>query len=447
MQTLRLIRKAMLTGTVRDFSIDQQIEMSGVMAEAAAAIFSSGCQGGNTTDIPADTASASSASAETEPSLTGSAGDTDKSKYSEVSEVPFEKTSETPSATSSEPIESGNNKASDLHSENEASDENGDESKTESAEIHSENSRNRRLPENSSEESMAETHGISSEKTESSVFQTEISDTPSSVSRAEDPAQGSQPESSVVSAPQPSFSPIEAESVSLNTHQLTMTVGERIQLSAVIFPADTWDRQLTWYWSDTSVITMDEQAAVTAVGAGSATITVKTNNGRQDTCKVIVKEKEQPKPPERSEPEASNTEESTGIGHQYAAYYSPYDWDAVITDLRSVGEKQYGMTWEDSLWVRNHGREWGSKYDDQCGYEIEDGFYHGNCQFGFPVTNTESADGERLRNSCLHMFIMLQRNLEKSNDLMSYTQFKIAVEDVGINDNGEQEYWIYLLHT
>ena len=39
MQTLRLIRKAMLTGTVRDFSIDQQIEMSGIMAEAAAAFY------------------------------------------------------------------------------------------------------------------------------------------------------------------------------------------------------------------------------------------------------------------------------------------------------------------------------------------------------------------------------------------------------------------------
>lgn len=25
--------------------------------------------------------------------------------------------------------------------------------------------------------------------------------------------------------------------------------------------------------------------------------------------------------------------------------------------------------------------------------------------------------------------------------------FKIVVEDVGINDNGKQEYWIYLLHT
>ena len=45
------------------------------------------------------------------------------------------------------------------------------------------------------------------------------------------------------------------------------------------------------------------------------------------------------------------------------------------------------------------------------------------------------------------MFILLERNLAKSDDSMKYTLFKIAVEDVGINDNGKQEYWIYLLHT
>ena len=191
---------------------------------------------------------------------------------------------------------------------------------------------------------------------------------------------------------------------------------------------------------------------ITAVGAGTATITVRTNNGRQDTCKVRVKEKEQSRPIERSEAETSKPEESkqdvsSAIDQRYAAYYAPYDWDAVIDDLRQVGEQQYDMTWENSLWVRNRGREYGSRFDEQYGYEIEDGFYHGNCQFSFPVSNTEAADGERLRNSCLYMFTMLERNLAKSNDSMSHALFKIAVEDVGINDNGKQEYWIYLLHT
>ena len=262
----------------------------------------------------------------------------------------------------------------------------------------------------------------------------------------------SKPESTPSVPAQPSDIPAAAESVKLNVHDLSLTVGDSFQLTATIFPTDTDDQQLTWYWSDKSVVTINEQSVITAVGAGTATITVRTSNGKQDTCKVRVKEKEQSRPIERSEaetskPEESKQDESSAIDQRYAAYYAPYDWDAVIDDLRQVGEQQYDMTWEDSLWVRNRGREYGSRFDEQYGYEIEDGFYHGNCQFSFPVSNTEAADGERLRNSCLYMFTMLERNLAKSNDSMSHALFKIAVEDVGINDNGKQEYWIYLLHT
>ena len=38
-QTLRKINKMMRTGSIKEFSIDEQIEMSGVMAEAAAAFY------------------------------------------------------------------------------------------------------------------------------------------------------------------------------------------------------------------------------------------------------------------------------------------------------------------------------------------------------------------------------------------------------------------------
>ena len=273
-----------------------------------------------------------------------------------------------------------------------------------------------------------------------------------SVEKQESSTPVSKPESTYSVPAQPSDIPAAAESVKLNIHNLSLTVGDSFQLTATIFPTDTDDQQLTWYWSDKSVVTINEQSVITAVGAGTATITVRTSNGKQDTCKVRVKEKEQSRPIERSEaetskPEESKQDESSAIDQRYAAYYAPYDWDAVIDDLRQVGEQQYDMTWEDSLWVRNRGREYGSRFDEQYGYEIEDGFYHGNCQFSFPVTNTESEDGERLRNSCLYMFNTLERRLAKSNEIMQGTLFKIVVEDMGINDNGIQEYWIYILFT
>ena len=307
------------------------------------------------------------------------------------------------------------------------------------------------------EESTVKASEVSTVKQESSdsVSKSETTEpehTEASVEKQESSTPVSKPESTPSVPAQPSDIPAAAESVKLNIHNLSLTVGDSFQLTATIFPTDTDDQQLTWYWSDKSVVTINEQSVITAVGTGTATITVRTNNGKQDTCNVTVKAKEQSRPIERSEaetskPEESKQDESSAIDQRYAAYYAPYDWDAVIDDLRQVGEQQYDMTWEDSLWVRNRGREYGSRFDEQYGFDIEDGFYHGNCQFGFPVTNTESADGERLRNSCLYMFTLLERNLAKSDDSMSHTLFKIVVEDVGINDNGKQEYWIYLLHT
>ena len=273
-----------------------------------------------------------------------------------------------------------------------------------------------------------------------------------SVEKQESSTPVSKPESTPSVPAQPSDIPAAAEAVKLNVHDLSLTVGDSFQLTATIFPTDTDDQQLTWYWSDKSVVTIDEQSVITAVGTGTATITVRTNNGKQDICNVTVKAKEQSKPIEHSEAETSKPEESkqdksSTIDRRYAAYYAPYDWDAVIADLRKVGEQQYDMTWEDSLWVRNRGREYGSRFDEQHGYVIEDGFYHGNCQFGFPVTSTESEDGERLRNSCLYMFSLLERKTNGFGGVMKDWYFKIVVEDVGINDNGKQEYWIYLLHT
>ena len=280
-----------------------------------------------------------------------------------------------------------------------------------------------------------------------------------SVEKQESSTPVSKPESTPSVPAQPSDIPAAAEAVKLNVHDLSLTVGDSFQLTATIFPTDTDDQQLTWYWSDKSVVTIDEQSVITAVGTGTATITVRTNSGKQDTCNVTVKAKEQSKPveisiEESSKPvetskpaEPSKQESSTLTNLILAAYTAPYDWDAVIADLRKVGEQQYDMTWEDSLWVRNRGREYGSRFDEQHGYVIEDGFYHGNCQFGFPVTNTESADGERLRNSCLYMFSLLERKTNGFGGVMKDWYFKIVVEDVGINDNGKQEYWIYLLHT
>ena len=393
----------------------------------------------------------------TESGITESLEERSEGGESSSSSTPTEKSTPEASSTPS----AGDN--SELRSENSISSSESAEERTPEDEVSpDQSSMINEISEGSNsvsktEESTAKVPEASTVKQESSdsVSKSETTEperSEASVEKQESSTPISKPANTPSVPAQPSGIPAAAEAVNLNVHDLSLTVGDSFQLTATIFPTDTNDQQLTWYWSDKSVVTINEQSVITAVGAGTATITVRTNNGKQDTCKVRVKEKEQSRPIERSEaetskPEESKQDESSAIDQRYAAYYAPYDWDAVIDDLRQVGEQQYDMTWEDSLWVRNRGREYGSRFDEQYGYEIEDGFYHGNCQFSFPVTNTESEDGERLRNSCLYMFNTLERRLAKSNEIMQGTLFKIVVEDMGINDNGIQEYWIYILFT
>lgn len=60
------------------------------------------------------------------------------------------------------------------------------------------------------------------------------------------------------------------------------------QLTATIEPDNTTDQSLSWSSSDTSVVTIDENGKITAVGKGEATITVTTSNGKTVTCQVSV---------------------------------------------------------------------------------------------------------------------------------------------------------------
>ena len=128
-----------------------------------------------------------------------------------------------------------------------------------------------------------------------------------------------------------------------------MTVGDTEKLTATILPENVDDNTLEWYWSDAGVVNIDENGNVTALKAGNSIITVKTINGKSAVCNVTVKEKEVSKMPEpqiSKEPEQSKIEESSVINSEYSAYYAPYDWNKIISDLREVGEKEYGMIWE-----------------------------------------------------------------------------------------------------
>ena len=77
--------------------------------------------------------------------------------------------------------------------------------------------------------------------------------------------------------------------VSLNKASMSMTVGETQTLTATVTPSNATNKSVTWSSNNTSVAMVSSSGVVTAKAAGSATITVTTNDGgKTATCSVTV---------------------------------------------------------------------------------------------------------------------------------------------------------------
>ena len=78
-------------------------------------------------------------------------------------------------------------------------------------------------------------------------------------------------------------------SVSLDQNTLSLEEGDTAQLTETVLPSNATDKSVSWSSSNTSVATVSSTGLVTAVSAGSATITVTTTDGgKTDTCAVTV---------------------------------------------------------------------------------------------------------------------------------------------------------------
>ena len=82
------------------------------------------------------------------------------------------------------------------------------------------------------------------------------------------------------------------ETIILNKTDITLTKGTSETLQAIINPSDTTDdKTLKWTSRNPDVATVDNTGKVTAVGGGTATITVKSQNGKEASCEVKVTSK------------------------------------------------------------------------------------------------------------------------------------------------------------
>ena len=85
--------------------------------------------------------------------------------------------------------------------------------------------------------------------------------------------------------------PIAVTGVTLDKGELILAVGDTATLTETVAPQGADNRKVTWTSSDTAVATVDEKGNVKAVAAGTAIVTVKTEDGGfTATCEVTVEE-------------------------------------------------------------------------------------------------------------------------------------------------------------
>ena len=91
------------------------------------------------------------------------------------------------------------------------------------------------------------------------------------------------------SIPQDAMQPADVTGVILHNTEMTMHVGENSALSWEVVPANAKNKNVTFSSSDESVAKVDDHGMVWAIGAGSAVITITTEEGGfTATCAVTV---------------------------------------------------------------------------------------------------------------------------------------------------------------
>lgn len=87
---------------------------------------------------------------------------------------------------------------------------------------------------------------------------------------------------------------VAVEKITLDKTSATMSVGEQLQLNAVIQPADATNKKVNWSSSKESIVTVNENGLITAVSGGCANVRAVTEDGQKAFCVVTVVANEGP---------------------------------------------------------------------------------------------------------------------------------------------------------
>ncbi|MGN1432173.1 MAG: Ig-like domain-containing protein [Ruminococcus sp.] len=103
----------------------------------------------------------------------------------------------------------------------------------------------------------------------------------------------------------------EVTSITLSSTDVSVKVGKKIQLTAKTQPSDAPSGVLEWSSSDEKVAIVNSDGFVTGVKSGIASITCKSENGKEASCTVTVKTETVTNPTSPSTSPTSPSQDST----------------------------------------------------------------------------------------------------------------------------------------
>ena len=119
------------------------------------------------------------------------------------------------------------------------------------------------------------------------------------------------------------------EGIVLNPANIQVKVGNAISIKATVSPSYAYNKTLNWTSSNTGVATVDSKGNVTALKAGTATITATAldGSGVSATCTVTVTE------PVSEEPKPEQPKTYPAINTSYRTHIQSFGWEGDASDI------------------------------------------------------------------------------------------------------------------
>ena len=210
---------------------------------------------------------------------------------------------------------------------------------------------------------------------------------------------------------QPSTS---VQSVTINPTAASMKIGETKTLTYTILPTDAKNKNVSWSSSNSTVASVSN-GVVTAVAAGTADITVTTEDGgKESTCKVTVKAQDVPGGHQGTLNDPLTVEEAVGLAEEIKGTASTTKTDKAYYIKGTVSEKQgsfstqfgnftFTMTENSKTFTAHRVKNGSSKtsFTDESDIEVGDTvvlygtiiMYYSNSTYTPEVNGTASYDG------------------------------------------------------